>query len=41
MARFGVVGGSGVAVNFLVFNCLLHGLGRPPMTATVLYEVMR
>lgn len=40
VAKFGVVGGSGVAVNFLVFNCLLHGLGRPPMTATVLASVV-
>ncbi|MEV6695950.1 GtrA family protein [Streptomyces sp. NPDC051453] len=36
VAKFGVVGGSGVAVNFLVFNLLLHGVGRAPMTATVL-----
>jgi putative flippase GtrA len=36
VAKFGVVGGSGVAVNFLVFNLLLHGIGRAPMTATVL-----
>jgi putative flippase GtrA len=36
IAKFGVVGGSGVLVNFLVFNLLLHGLGRQAMTATVL-----
>ncbi|GHC45178.1 GtrA family protein [Streptomyces flavofungini] len=36
VVRFGVVGGSGVAVNLVVFNLLLHGLGRAPMTATVL-----
>ncbi|MEW2167648.1 GtrA family protein [Streptomyces sp. NPDC007084] len=35
LARFSVVGGSGVAVNVLVFNLVLHGLGRPPMAATV------
>ncbi|MEU7056389.1 GtrA family protein [Streptomyces sp. NPDC046197] len=34
--KFAVVGGSGVLVNFLVFNLLLHGLGRPAMVATVL-----
>ncbi|MEU1026635.1 GtrA family protein [Streptomyces sp. NPDC005904] len=34
--KFGVVGGSGVAVNLLVFNLLLHGFGSRPMTATVL-----
>ncbi|WP_030687010.1 GtrA family protein [Streptomyces sp. NRRL B-1347] len=36
LVKFGVVGGSGVAVNFLVFNLLLHGLGSAPMAATVL-----
>ncbi|MEV3872424.1 GtrA family protein [Streptomyces sp. NPDC049906] len=36
IAKFGVVGGSGVAVNLVVFNLLLHGLGSGPMTATVL-----
>jgi putative flippase GtrA len=36
VARFGVVGGSGVAVNFLVFNLLLHGLKWWPTPATVL-----
>ncbi|MFI9650549.1 GtrA family protein [Streptomyces sp. NPDC052040] len=40
VAKFGVVGGSGVAVNFLVFNALLHGLGWAPMTATVLASVI-
>ncbi|MEU1532726.1 GtrA family protein [Streptomyces fagopyri] len=33
--RFAAVGGSGVAVNFLVFNLLLHGLKWAPMAATV------
>ncbi|MFD9859872.1 GtrA family protein [Streptomyces alboflavus] len=36
LVRFGVVGGSGVAVNLVVFNLLLHGLSSAPMTATVL-----
>ncbi|QIB45460.1 GtrA family protein [Streptomyces aureoverticillatus] len=36
LAKFGVVGGSGVAVNLVVFNLLLHGLSSAPMTATVL-----
>ncbi|MFJ3302767.1 GtrA family protein [Streptomyces sp. NPDC086549] len=36
VVKFGVVGGSGVLVNFLVFNLLLHGLGRRAMVATVL-----
>ncbi|MFG2885411.1 GtrA family protein [Streptomyces sp. NPDC048297] len=36
VAKFGVVGGSGVLVNFLVFNLLLHGLAQGAMTATVL-----
>jgi putative flippase GtrA len=36
VAKFGVVGGTGVAVNFLVFNLLLHGLKWAPMTATVI-----
>jgi putative flippase GtrA len=40
VAKFGVVGGSGVAVNFLVFNLLLHGLAWAPMTATVLASVV-
>ncbi|MEU6093216.1 GtrA family protein [Streptomyces sp. NPDC047079] len=40
VAKFGVVGGSGVAVNFLVFNALLHGLKWAPMTATVLASVI-
>ncbi|GAA3077121.1 GtrA family protein [Streptomyces glomeratus] len=40
VAKFGVVGGSGVAVNFLVFNALLHGLAWAPMTATVLASVI-
>ncbi|MEU3886431.1 GtrA family protein [Streptomyces sp. NPDC029041] len=33
--HFALVGGSGVAVNFLVFNALLHGLRLPAMVATV------
>ncbi|WP_330458154.1 GtrA family protein [Streptomyces sp. NBC_00820] len=36
VVKFGVVGGSGVLVNFLVFNLLLHGLRRQAMAATVL-----
>lgn len=36
VVKFGAVGGSGVAVNFLVFNLLLHGLKWPPMVATVI-----
>ncbi|WP_326843054.1 GtrA family protein [Streptomyces sp. NBC_01558] len=36
LARFSVVGGSGVAVNVLFFNLALHGLGWAPMTATVI-----
>ncbi|MER6530959.1 GtrA family protein [Streptomyces sp. NPDC001508] len=36
VVKFGIVGGSGVLVNFLVFNLLLHGLRWPAMTATVL-----
>ncbi|MDQ0991239.1 GtrA family protein [Streptomyces sp. V3I7] len=35
VVKFGVVGGSGVLVNFLVFNLLLHGLGWRATTATV------
>ncbi|WP_369389598.1 GtrA family protein [Streptomyces sp. CG1] len=35
IAKFGIVGGSGVLVNFLIFNLLLRGLGRQAMTATV------
>jgi putative flippase GtrA len=34
--KFGIVGGSGVLVNFLVFNLVLHGFGWQAMTATVL-----
>ncbi|MGW1159025.1 GtrA family protein [Streptomyces sp. NPDC002513] len=40
VAKFGVVGGSGVAVNLLVFNALLHGLKWAPMTATVLASII-
>ncbi|MEI5103299.1 GtrA family protein [Streptomyces sp. PmtG] len=40
LMKFGVVGGSGVGVNFVVFNLLLHGLGSAPMTATVLASVV-
>ncbi|MGX2996906.1 GtrA family protein [Streptomyces sp. JNUCC 64] len=36
VAKFGIVGGTGVAVNLVVFNLLLHALGTGPMTATVL-----
>jgi len=36
VARFTVVGGSGVAVNILSFNLLLHGLTWAPMVATVI-----
>ncbi|WP_329560486.1 GtrA family protein [Streptomyces uncialis] len=36
IVKFGIVGGTGVAVNFAVFNVLLHALGTGPMTATVL-----
>lgn len=35
IVKFGVVGGSGVLVNFLVFNFLFHGLSSGPMAATV------
>ncbi|MER5396756.1 GtrA family protein [Streptomyces sp. NPDC002599] len=35
VARFSVVGGSGVAVNILFFNLALHGLAWAPMAATV------
>ena len=38
--KFGAVGGSGVLVNFLLFNLLLHGLGRRAMTATVLASLI-
>ncbi|MDG4860432.1 GtrA family protein [Streptomyces sp. T-3] len=36
IVKFGIVGGSGVGVNFVVFNLLLHGLSWRPMTSTVL-----
>ncbi|MFE7575972.1 GtrA family protein [Streptomyces sp. NPDC057521] len=36
IVKFAIVGGSGVGVNFVVFNLLLHGLSRGPMTSTVL-----
>ena len=36
VVKFAVVGGSGVLVNFLVFNLLLGGLGWQAMVATVL-----
>lgn len=36
VVKFGIVGGSGVLVNFAVFNALLHGLSWPAMLATVL-----
>lgn len=35
LVKFGLVGGSGVAVNLAVFNLVLHGLGSGAMTATV------
>ncbi|MGQ4381485.1 GtrA family protein [Streptomyces sp. SAS_267] len=35
VARFSVVGGSGVVVNILFFNLALHGLTWAPMAATV------
>ncbi|WRZ92567.1 GtrA family protein [Streptomyces sp. NBC_01007] len=35
VARFSVVGGSGVAVNILFFNLAMHGLKWAPMAATV------
>ncbi len=38
--KFGAVGGSGVLVNFLFFNLLLHGFGRRAMTATVLASLI-
>ena len=40
VAKFGVVGGSGVAVNFLVFNALLHGRAWWPTPATVLASIV-
>ncbi|MEU8792591.1 GtrA family protein [Streptomyces sp. NPDC048643] len=36
LARFSVVGGSGVAVNVLFFNLALRGLDWAPMVATVI-----
>ncbi|WP_328555213.1 GtrA family protein [Streptomyces sp. NBC_00358] len=36
VARFSVVGGSGVAVNIVFFNLALHGLKWAPMVATVI-----
>ncbi|MEV5612880.1 GtrA family protein [Streptomyces sp. NPDC052225] len=35
IVKFGVVGGSGVLVNLVVFNLLLQGLGSGAMAATV------
>ncbi|CAL9312860.1 hypothetical protein SUDANB51_03215 [Streptomyces sp. enrichment culture] len=40
VVNFAVVGGSGVAVNFLVFNVLLHGLHWAAMVATVLASLV-
>ncbi|GGN38408.1 GtrA family protein [Streptomyces fuscichromogenes] len=40
VVKFGVVGGSGVLVNFLAFNLLLHGPRWPAMTATVAASCM-
>ena len=38
--KFGAVGGSGVLVNFLFFNLLLHWLGWRAMTATVVASLI-
>lgn len=35
VVKFAVVGGSGVLVNFLAFNVLLHGVRWPAMAATM------
>lgn len=35
IVKFCIVGGSGVGVNFVVFNLLLQGLAAGPMTSTV------
>ncbi|MFD5163542.1 GtrA family protein [Streptomyces hawaiiensis] len=40
VVNFALVGGSGVAVNLLVFNVLLHGLHRAAMVATVLASLI-
>ncbi|MEV5435773.1 GtrA family protein [Streptomyces sp. NPDC052682] len=40
VVNFGIVGGSGVLVNFLVFNVLLHALAWPAMAATVSASVV-
>lgn len=40
VVSFGIVGGSGVAVNLVVFNLLLHGLGWRAMVATVSASVV-
>ncbi|MGW0614328.1 GtrA family protein [Streptomyces sp. NPDC002788] len=40
VVNFALVGGSGVAVNLLVFNVLLHGLLWPAMVATVLASLV-
>ncbi|MFJ8595545.1 GtrA family protein [Streptomyces sp. NPDC093598] len=40
VVNFALVGGSGVAVNLLVFNVLLHGLHRAAMVATVLASLV-
>jgi putative flippase GtrA len=40
VVNFALVGGSGVAVNFLMFNVLLHGLHRAAMVATVLASLI-
>jgi putative flippase GtrA len=39
VVNFGIVGGSGVAVNLALFNVLLHGLAWRAMLATVLASV--
>ncbi|MFC5632980.1 GtrA family protein [Streptomyces bullii] len=40
VVNFGIVGASGVLVNVLVFNVLLHVLAWPAMMATVLASVI-
>jgi putative flippase GtrA len=40
VVNFGLVGGSGVAVNFLAFNVALHGLHWQAMVATVLASLV-
>jgi putative flippase GtrA len=40
VVKFSLVGGSGIAVNFLVFNLLLHGVKWEAMEATVMASVV-